>query len=205
MLLVHPLGYPRAAAAADISRLANIMPPLGLASIAAYLEREGLPTSILDCYAHPDAEPLIMEHVRRERPAFVGFSCTTSSFLDGVRLAERVKTAAPDTRTVFGGVHVSATKEAALAGHAEIDFAIVGEGEAAMAALVKSNGEGCGDIAGLVYRDGGGTAVFSGHPEDLLVLDDLPLPAYGKLEGFPRRYPLPVFNYPRVPHATCSG
>ena len=35
ILLVHPLGYKADAAGRDISRIANIMPPLGLASIAA--------------------------------------------------------------------------------------------------------------------------------------------------------------------------
>ena len=39
ILLVHPLGYKASAAGKDISRVANIMPPLGLASIAAYLEQ----------------------------------------------------------------------------------------------------------------------------------------------------------------------
>ena len=39
ILLVHPLGYNAAAAKNDISRAANIMPPLGLASLAAYLEQ----------------------------------------------------------------------------------------------------------------------------------------------------------------------
>ena len=38
ILLVHPLGYNSDSAKKDISRMANIMPPLGLASISAYLE-----------------------------------------------------------------------------------------------------------------------------------------------------------------------
>ena len=37
ILLVHPLGYRAEDAGRDISRIANLMPPLGLASIAAYL------------------------------------------------------------------------------------------------------------------------------------------------------------------------
>ena len=56
ILLVHPLGYQSAAAERDISRRANIMPPLGLASMAAYLNAAGFVCRILDCYAHPDAD-----------------------------------------------------------------------------------------------------------------------------------------------------
>ena len=33
VLLVHPLGYQAGAAGGDIARFANIMPPIGLASL----------------------------------------------------------------------------------------------------------------------------------------------------------------------------
>ena len=129
VLLVHPLGYSREAASSDISRLANVMPPLGLAGIAAYLERERIRASIIDCYAVPEAEDRIAEYLRRESPGFVGFSCTTATFLDGVRLAEMTRNTLPEAKIVFGGVHVSAIKRRALEGFAVIDYAVVGEGE----------------------------------------------------------------------------
>ncbi len=88
VLLVHPLGYRADAAPRDISRIANIMPPLGLASIAACLERRGIRADIVDCYARPDSDRAIRDHLLAERPAFIGLSCTTSSFLDGIRIAE---------------------------------------------------------------------------------------------------------------------
>ena len=203
VLLVHPLGYPRGEADSDVSRLANVMPPLGLAMIAAYLEQQGVPTSIVDCYAHPHAESEIMERLRRDRPGFVGFSCTTATFLDGVRLAARVKAVQPGSFTVFGGPHVSALKEQALADYPAIDFAVVGEGELTMTALVKSGGRTPQEIPGLVYRRDDGAVSFSGYRDNLLPLDELPFPAYHKLPGFPHDYKLPVFNYPSVPHATC--
>ncbi|WP_298037297.1 radical SAM protein [uncultured Desulfuromonas sp.] len=200
VLLVHPLGYRPEAAGRDISRLANIMPPLGLASIAAYLEREGMEVRIVDCFAHPDAERRILDALRRERPATVAFSCTTSSFLDGVRLAGLAKAELPGVRTVFGGPHVSALKEVALEGRPEIDVLVAGEGEAALAELVAAGGEPAG-VAGLVWRDGGET-VFNG-PREGLELDSLPFPAYAKLAGFPEAYRLPIFNYPRTPNTSC--
>ena len=83
ILLVHPLGYRAGAAGQDISRIANIMPPLGLASIAAYLERRGTGADIVDCYARPDSDRVIRDYLLAEKPAFIGLSCTTSSFHDG--------------------------------------------------------------------------------------------------------------------------
>ncbi len=61
ILLIHPLGYQSAAAERDISRIANIMPPLGLASIASYLEQEGIRADIIVCYARPVSDRLIRE------------------------------------------------------------------------------------------------------------------------------------------------
>lgn len=81
ILLIHPLGYSAKHAESDISRMANIMPPLGLASIAAYLESHNIRADIIDCYAHPDSDSLIDEYIKTHHPDFIGFSCTTSSFL----------------------------------------------------------------------------------------------------------------------------
>lgn len=48
ILLIHPLGYLAFAAGRDISRVANIMPPLGLASMAAYIKPCGMGPEHID-------------------------------------------------------------------------------------------------------------------------------------------------------------
>jgi radical SAM superfamily enzyme YgiQ (UPF0313 family) len=110
ILLLHPLGYRKEAAGRDISRLANIVPPLGLASIASYLGREGIHADIIDCYARPDSDHLIRDYLLTVKPSFIGLSCTTSSFLDGIRIAALARSFLPDIKIVFGGPHVSALK-----------------------------------------------------------------------------------------------
>ncbi|WP_432821990.1 B12-binding domain-containing radical SAM protein [Trichloromonas sp.] len=202
ILLVHPLGYRPEAAGRDISRLASIMPPLGLASIAAWLEKQGLVADIVDCYAHPDSDQRILDVLRSERPAWIGFSCTTSSFLDGVRLAKLAKSELPQIRAVFGGPHVSALKEKVLTDYPEVDVAVVGEGEETMAELLASGGENLASISGLVVREGDGV-LFTGYREQGIELDALPFPAYEKLAGYPHVYQLPIFNYPKAPNTSC--
>ncbi len=200
ILLVHPLGYRAAAAAQDISRLANIMPPLGLASIAAFLDRRGLQAEIVDCYADPaSADRLIVERLRALRPAFIGFSCTTSSFFDGVRIAELAKAELPGIRSVFGGAHVSALKERVLADYPAVDFVIAGEGEETLAELMEQEGAA---VPGVVLRTGGEIR-FNGYRGQGLELDTLPFPAYEKLAGYPQAYQLPIFNYPKAPNSSC--
>ncbi|AMV72132.1 radical SAM protein [Desulfuromonas carbonis] len=202
VLLVHPLGYRAEAAGRDISRLANIMPPLGLASIASYLERDGVEVGIIDCYAHPDSQQVLRELLRSERPALIGFSCTTSSFLDGVRLARLAKSELPGIRCVFGGAHVSALKEQVFR-YPEVDYVVVGEGEETLAELVRAGDADLEQIAGLIYRRRDGEVVFNGYREQGLDLDSLPFPAYEKLAGYPQAYQLPIFNYPKAPNTSC--
>jgi anaerobic magnesium-protoporphyrin IX monomethyl ester cyclase len=202
ILLVHPLGYRAEAAGRDISRIANIMPPLGLASIASYLEQRGTGADIIDCYARPDSDRAIRDYLLAERPAFIGLSCTTSSFLDGIRIARLAREAVPGIKTVFGGPHVSSLKERLFPDFPAMDFAVIGEGEETMAELVAKGLDDPAAVKGIIYRRGGETS-FTGYRDAVLELDDLPFPAYEKLAGFPSSYMLPIFNYPRTPNTSC--
>ncbi len=203
ILLLHPLGYQAAAADKDISRKANIMPPLGLASIAAYLERAGFSCAILDCYAHPAADQRLRELLRDQRPALLGVSCTTASFHDAVRLAELAKSELAEIKIAFGGPHVSALKEKVLEFSALIDYAVIGEGEQTMLELAQLQGRSPDEVEGLVWRSAAGCLVDNGYRQEPLVLDDLPFPAYEKLAGYPDAYKLPIFNYPKAPNSSC--
>ena len=203
IILVHPLGYRADAARSDISRLANIMPPLGLTSIAAYLEQRGFSADIIDYYAAPDSDSLLREYLQDQRPAFIGLSCTTSSFLDGIRITRLAKSLLPELQAVFGGPHVSALREKLLEDYPDIDFIVTGEGEAVITALMDGGHEQPDRVPGLLYREKDGTVRFSGYPEKQLELDALPFPAYEKLTGYPHRYKLPIFNYPTTPNSSC--
>lgn len=204
ILLIHPLGYHYAAADRDISRKANLMPPLGLASLAAYLEKRGIHSSIIDCYARPDSDAIIRDYLQTKRPAYLGLSCTTSSFLDGVRLSKLAKGIWPGIKIIFGGAHVSALKESVLKNFPIIDFIVVGEGEQTLSELIEGEGqEAAASIAGLAYHQGGGKVCFNGYRPKGINLDDLPFPAYEKLAGYPTTYKLPIFNYPKTPNTSC--
>jgi radical SAM superfamily enzyme YgiQ (UPF0313 family)/glycosyltransferase involved in cell wall biosynthesis len=197
------LGYQKEAAGSDVSRLANIMPPLGLASISAFLDTQGIDSFIIDCFAHPESDLLIRDYLLEKRPAFIGLSCTTSSFLDGVRIAKFGKSILPNLQVVFGGPHVSAKKEKTLEDYPIIDFCVVGEGEQTLTELVKSSGQEAATIPGVVFRDLDGHICFTGYRSDRIDLDTLPFPAYEKLDGYPAAYKLPIFNYPKVPNSSC--
>jgi len=203
ILLVHPLGYSSDKASGDISRVANITPPIGLASISAYLAQNDIQSDIIDCYAHPDSDKKYQIYIKSLNPKIIGFSCSTSTFLDGIRLSGIAKAIDPEIKTVFGGAHVSALKESIIEKFSEIDYLVIGEGEQTLTELILSGFKNVSEIQNIVYRNESKKAVFTGYRKKLLDLDSLPFPAYEKLEGYPHKYKLPIFNYPTTPSSSC--
>lgn len=201
VLFVHPYGRNWFGAQKDISTVFNLMPPLGIMSIAAFLGERGVEVEILDCYAHPAPFEETVSRIVRGAPDVVGFSCTTSSFLDGYRIAELLKERAPGIRTVFGGAHACSVGVGLLDTFPDIDYLVMGEGEQTFFELVAARFEGVEAIPGVGFRkEGKGT--FSGVRELIPDLDTLPFPAYHQLPGFPRRYNLPLFSYPKAPNTS---
>jgi radical SAM superfamily enzyme YgiQ (UPF0313 family) len=199
--LIHPAGSNWMPGRKDITATANRMAPLGLLSIAAWLEQEGHRVFVYDGLG-PDAPPnneAFAARILADRPEMAGFSATTSGFLDGVDLAERLKEKRPDIRTVFGGVHISAVGGPLLSDFPTVDYLCMGEGEATLAEL--ASGSDPAQVDGLGFRDGGKIVVNPPH-KPIQDLDSLPFPAYQALAGFPRSYHLPLFSYIRGPGAT---
>lgn len=201
IVLIQPAGSNWVAGRKDVSTVANRMAPTGVLSIAAFLEKEGHNVKIYDCLGPGKAvEPIqVADIVSSLRPDLVGFSTTTSGFLDGYEIASRLKGLQPDINIVFGGVHVSAWGAVLLEQFDDIDFLCLGEGEQTMAELAA--GKRPVQIDGLVWRDGD-RIVTNPERQHLVDVDALPFPAYSKLDGFPRYYHLPLFNYVRKPGAT---
>jgi anaerobic magnesium-protoporphyrin IX monomethyl ester cyclase len=201
IVLVHPTGSNWLPGKKDVAAIANRMAPLGLLSIAAYLEREGHEVFVHDCLGPkaPASNDAHVAGILRLKPDLVGFSTTTSAFPDGHDLARRLKEANGKIVTVFGGVHVSAVGGPLLEKFEAVDYLCMGEGEVTLADL--ASGRPPDKIEGLVWRDGEKAVANAPRPH-LPNLDDLPFPAYEKLEGFPKGYNLPLFSYIRSPGAT---
>ncbi len=188
------------------------MPPLGLAYIAAVLERAGHEVAIVDCVVSafqrlrllPDGRlrhglegDALTEEIRCFAPEVVGVSNLFSAQSDAAHYVCRlVKQIDSGMVTVMGGAHPSAVPEEVLA-DPNVDYVVRGEGESAMLRLVNALQQSCrvpDDPAGLAFRDEGTVRVCPPGPP-LTDLDSLPLPA---------RHLLPMrqyFGY-RSPHGT---
>ena len=201
IVLVHPTGSNWVPGKKDITATANRMAPLGLLSIAAWLDREGHEVFVHDCLGPqaPNSNSAHAETILSYHPDLVGFSATTSGFLDGYYLAERIKTARPGIQTVFGGVHISSMGAVLLKDFEHIDFLCQGEGEVTLAEL--ASGKQHEQIDGLIWRNGG-QPVTNLTRSVITDLDALPFPSYDKLKGFPKGYNLPLFSFILGPGAT---
>ncbi len=201
IVLVHPRGFNWFPGKTDITDIANRMVPQGILSIAAYLEKEGHEVFVYDCLG-PHAPVDLNAQVRAIlafRPQIVGFSATTSSFLDAADLAQKIKEQDPAIRTVCGGVHVSALEGRLLKEYPSFDYLVTGEGELTIAELAADID--AAEIKGLIFQDR--TEIITNEPRPKIPdLDSLPFPAYEKLAGFPHDYHLPLFSYINTPGTT---
>ena len=201
IVLVHPAGSNWIPGKKDITAIANRMAPLGLLSIAAYLKKEGHQVFVHDCLG-PGAvsdQNVNIKKILEFKPDLVGFSATTSGFLDGYRMAETIKRIDKQIPIVFGGVHISALGGELLEQFRDIDFLCMGEGEVTLAQFV--SGQDVSTIDGLVWKEGDTVRTNSVRTQ-ISDLDTLPFPAYELLDGFPKGYHLPLFSYIRSPGAT---
>jgi len=199
---VHPQGHNWVSGETDVTRIANIMPPHGIMMLAAVLERAGHQASIVDLFARPLPADEAVSAILSTEPDAVGFSTTTAGFLDGYRVAERLKSLRPGLKIIFGGPHPTSLWKSLLPTFPALDMLVVGEGEETILELLEAGLEPSTDIKGVAFRGPGGEPLFGGARERMHDLDSLPYLAYEKLIGFPKSYPMPIFNYPRSPATT---
>ncbi|PKO93213.1 MAG: B12-binding domain-containing radical SAM protein [Betaproteobacteria bacterium HGW-Betaproteobacteria-10] len=200
--LVHPAGFNFVPGQLDFSVLANRMPPIGIMQLASWLDQHGHQTALHDCLG-PYAPSTIAENaeiVLATDPEIVGFSATTSGFMDAIEIASHIRRRRPEIKIVFGNVHVSSLGAPILEEFPEIDYLVIGEGEGALLDL--ADDKALHEIGNLIYRNEQGKIVVNPRRDRLLDLDELPFPAYEKLVGFPHAYHLPLFAYEKRHGAT---
>ncbi len=171
--------------------LGKKLPPLGLAYIAASLEKEGFEVQMLDNYLLKKPTREIKKMLWQLKPEVVGITCGSATYHQCVETAKAAKEALPSCKVVVGGWHPSYMPESMLM-HKEIDYAVTGEGERAMTELSSTiigekDSTTLADIDGLVYRNQG--TILKNAPKFISNMDEIP---------FPARHLLPMQLYDRT-------
>ena len=174
----------------SLAAVGSTEPSFGLVCLAAAAEQGGATVHIVEA----SAENLSIEQAAREalrhNPDVVGISATTSGIASAGELANLLKAANKRLVVLVGGCHATALPEQTLQEFKSFDLVVVGEGEETLKRIliaVASDGRVPQGIEGTVQREGNGT--MRNPPRAFISdLDQLPLPAWSLLRGFPRAY-----------------
>lgn len=182
-----------------------MLPPMGLSHIASYLKskRPDIELALYDADLAPESarfygqdifykrhadyaarvsdrmDPLwreVFDYIKEFAPDVVGISAMTANYTSGMMLAQLIKTAAPGSKVVLGGKHVTTLPELALKNE-NVDFVVVGEGELIFTDLM-DNLNSPEKVPGVYYRNKSGEAVFTGPRKLISNLSELPLPVF---------------------------
>lgn len=179
-------------------KLSEPMPHIGLAYVAASLEKEGFHVSVLD----------IAMATKEEKQKFldipfnlIGITATSFSFQDALLVAQEIKAKNPEGQIVIGGPHATIAQENILESKV-LDYAIYGEGEITMPMLAKTLAEyrkplpeALEKINGLIFRNNSNIVVNPARTR-IKDLNSLPIPAY---------HLFPMERYEQYPLVTSRG
>ncbi len=177
-------------------------PPIGVAYLAAVLEKNGYKVMVLDCPALKMTYQNIEQEIALFEPDIVGITSVTATFSSALKVARAIKQSNPRVLTVFGGPHVTLMDEQILREQKEVDVIVRGEGEQTVAelALSVSGVKSIDEVAGITFRKNGQIVRTADRPF-IQDLDELPPPAY---HYFPlRKYR--VFGKLGLPMMTSRG
>jgi radical SAM superfamily enzyme YgiQ (UPF0313 family) len=187
------------------NRRENMNPnaPLGIAYIAAVLEKGGYEVKILDAFIEGwhieeriTKEKLrlglpfdeIKKIIKDELPDAVGItSMFTAQRANAHELAKIVKDFDSKITVIMGGAHPTAAPESVLIDN-NVDVAVLGEGDATIIPLLQliEKNASLSELEGIGYRDIDGKIILQGTGKQVEDLDDIP---------FPARHLLPMEKY----------
>jgi len=152
-------------------------PPVGLALLAAILEKHGYPVKILDSNTPGFTLEAAAEAVRDAD--IVGITAMTPTIGRALSIAQHIKIMKPDTTVILGGPHVTLLPEETLKSSPYIDVIVRGEADETIIELMRAfwDNRTLDHIPGLSYIKGG--EVFHTAPRDTETdMDSLPFAAF---------------------------
>jgi anaerobic magnesium-protoporphyrin IX monomethyl ester cyclase len=163
----------------------GLYPPLGLAYIAAVLEKEGHELIIIDAKALKLTKEETLQQIKNFNPEMLGFMLTTYMFHDTLSWIKYLKkeTSLP---VMVGNVNMELYPKETMS-YKEIDYGIVGPGQFSVPELIKrlENKKDISDIPGLAYKVNGELKI---NPQKIWIEDFTKLP-------HPSRHLLPNDKY----------
>ena len=145
--------------------------------IAAFLEENGYPVTILDANAlglQPEQIPSLLADIN-----VAGVTAMTPTIGSATAIIRCLKKAGPELTVILGGAHATLLPEETLMNNQEMDVIVRGEGEETIIKLLQAleHKQPLGDIPGISYRENGKVVSTPQNTENI-DMDSLPFLAY---------------------------
>ncbi len=189
ILLIEPTTRGSKASEGGTGDDYKMAPYLGLAYIAAVLERNGYIVKVVDMYAYRTTLNELKKIINDIKPGIVGLTARTCNILDAYNVAKLVKQLDEEILVVLGGAHCTALPQRTLNECKDIDIAVMGEGEETFLEIVRSDRKRFEFINGIYYRLD--CQILNTSPRSKINdLDVLPYPAWHlyNLSEYNKRY-----------------
>lgn len=150
LLLVHPpirqqvwAGVPEAVN----SRGSHLFPPLAVMTLSAYIKnRTGHSCEVMDFRLDEPSADEIARRIAAARPAALGVTANSHNLVNVRTVVEAARRALPDLPIILGGPHANAFPDLA-ARFPGIDYAVTGDGEKPLAAILDALVSGADPLA----------------------------------------------------------
>ena len=152
-------------------------PPLGLALLAAVLEREGYQVTVVEANALKLKPEAVVPQV--SDADVVGLTAMTPTINSAMAIAHHLKKAYPQLTILLGGAHATLLPEETLAAASEIDIIVRGEGEQTIIDLLSAleHKKSLDNVPGISYRRDGEIINNTSNSKST-DMDSLPFLAY---------------------------
>ena len=176
VLLIFPPMTMKERYSKKVGNVGGHLAPLGIAYMAAVLEKAGHKVSILDAPAMGMTSDNVLEEIEKTNPKFIGISAITSTIHRVVEISRKIKEKYPNIILGIGGPHVTIFPEKTLK-DTQANFVMTGEGEVSIIDALKN------------IKKLDGKRIIHGKPVN--DLDSVP---------FPARHLLPMDKYTSLPN-----
>ncbi|MFC1599310.1 B12-binding domain-containing radical SAM protein, partial [Candidatus Omnitrophota bacterium] len=150
--------------------------PLGIAYLAAFIEKHGYQVRILDIHAQRLTEDEVITRLRDYDYDIVGISALINQYSYTRWLAKTIKSL-KDVPVIVGNGLATSSHMTILEHIPECDLCVRGEGEFTLWELLKKFSH-LSTIEGITYRDSSGRIIINPDRKPHRDIDEFPEPAY---------------------------
>lgn len=208
LFIYPPLSVKERYGNRKIGKSGGHLPPLGIASICAYLKERQYAVGLIDGLALNMTDEDVCAYIMKHAPKAVGLSALTSTCHRTISLATAIRERFPDILVMLGGQHATIMGKDIFRETSCFDLIVSGEGEITVWELMELYKDiGCNreklfsspwlsNICGVLFRRNG-AVVETQARSPMTDIDALPFPAR---EFLPMEKYIPLPNqYKRLP------